>query len=333
MEKHCLSNQQVYRSHRCLRYSTIQDYVICRKSTQSTINAYYDDRPPIIFPKIRVLEEDFEVPLQYFEHSVYLNRIRVDSVFLIRYDLNQFHIKGVQATGSSNDEGKEEKVENEVIKVKTEEVKVSKKESAANEVTKEEKKTKKEPNEVKEERIEKKKAKAAVSEVKKEEKKPSKVQSIKRKEKDTTESKRKKQIEIKSTTQESNPSSPSKPVHHYTENQIRKFIQSFNLNNSLESFSNRNQNKHVYHFIKGFLNEDEQLDDDYICRQMMNYYDYQKKTDSEKDQEKRHLKKNSQSVENDGIVRDKYTAMNEFELIDENIYVHRQRKHENEVCY
>lgn len=247
--------------------------------------------------------------------------------------MNQFHIKGVQATGSSDNEKKEEKVENEVIEVKKEEVKVSKKESAVNEVTKEEKKTKKEPNEVKEERIEKKKAKAAVSEVKKEEKKPSKVQSIKRKEKDTTESKRKKQIEIKSTTQESNPPTPSKPVHHYTENQIRKFIQSFNLNNSLESFSNRNQNKHVYHFIKGFLNEDEQLDDDYICRQMMNYYDYQKKTDSEKDQEKRHLKKNSQSVENDGIVRDKYTAMNEFELIDENIYVHRQRKHENEVCY
>lgn len=81
MEKHCLSNQQVYRSHRCLRHSTIQDYVICRKSTQSTINAYYDDRPPIVFPKIRVFEESFEVPLQYFEHSVYLNRIRVDSVF------------------------------------------------------------------------------------------------------------------------------------------------------------------------------------------------------------------------------------------------------------
>lgn len=250
--------------------------------------------------------------------------------------MNQFHIKGVKTAGSSNDEGKEEKVENEVIEVKKEEVKVSKKESTANEVKKEEKKTKKEPNEVdevKKEGIEKKKAKKAVSEVKKEEKKPSKVQSIKRKEKDTTEPKRKKQIEIKSTTQESNPPTPSKPVHHYTENQIRKFIQSFNLNNSLESFSNRNQNKHVYHFIKGFLNEDEQLDDDYICRQMMNYYDYQKKTDSEKDQEKRHLKKNSQSVENDGIVRDKYTAMNEFELIDENIYVHRQRKHENEVCY
>lgn len=242
----------------------------------------------------------------------------------------------MKTAGSSNDEGKEEKVENEVIEVKKEEVKVSKKESTANEVKKEEKKTKKEPNEVdevKKEGIEKKKAKKAVSEVKKEEKKPSKVQSIKRKEKDTTEPKRKKQIEIKSTTQESNPPTPSKPVHHYTENQIRKFIQSFNLNNSLESFSNRNQNKHVYHFIKGFLNEDEQLDDDYICRQMMNYYDYQKKTDSEKDQEKRHLKKNSQSVENDGIVRDKYTAMNEFELIDENIYVHRQRKHENEVCY
>ena len=250
--------------------------------------------------------------------------------------MNQFHINGVKTAGSSNDEGKEEKVENEVIEVKKEEVKVSKKESTANEVKKEEKKTKKEPNEVdevKKEGIEKKKVKKAVSEVKKEEKKPSKVQSIKRKEKDTTEPKRKKQIEIKSTTQESNPPTPSKPVHHYTENQIRKFIQSFNLNNSLESFSNRNQNKHVYHFIKGFLNEDEQLDDDYICRQMMNYYDYQKKTDSEKDQEKRHLKKNSQSVENDGIVRDKYTAMNEFELIDENIYVHRQRKHENEVCY